>query len=523
MRASEEADLERSLELPYLIAAGQRQRLDLVHHLLEFGNQMVVIQGDLGSGRTRMLECICSEAEATWTVVEAHDEIESPESLLRFLAQSLSIRELTDDDNIEGSITRIREELVRLENDRCLCVLVIDDAERLSDELCVLLFTLAHAQNGAGELRILLTGSMDSDFSGRLQQMAPTPSLVHLVDIPPLNPTQIDALVQSFAQAAGQGDVFADLDRTQLTLDARGNPAATIAALYELLDVGSATDVPAAAPQMGNYPRYALLSLALLIGAAAVLFIGVGSRQNKLEEREIALPNKEPETGSQAVPAAQHANTATAEIKRVDTRAAGPVTLVPISAPPAERPVETLDMTAADHGPITAQVQTTTSDGVRDPDPYDAADTLTQTETAVAPEAIPLAPPSAETTPAPARQEATQPAQSTFDYAANKPTDTGITTAASYNREWVLTQDPQSYVLQFIGVRDRSAAMRFMEAHELASRSTVIELAHEGAPWFVLVFGHFPDRDAAVAAINDLAPALSRLKPWARPVHSLRN
>ena len=518
MRASEERDLERSLELPYLIAAGQRQRLDLIHHLLEFGNQIVVIEGGPGSGRTRMLECICSEAEAAWTVAEAHDEIESSASLLRFLAQSLAIREFTDDDNIEGSITRIREELVRFENDRALSVLVIDDADRLSDDLCALLFTLAHAEHEAGELRILLTGNSKSDFSNRLQRIAPIPSLVHIVDIPPLNPTQIGELVESFAQASGHDDIFADLDRAQLVLDTQGNPAATIAALHELLDVGSSTDSTTAVSLVGDYPRYAVWSLALLIAAAAVLFIGVGSRQNKSEEREIALPKTEPKTGSEAIPAPRNATGANADIKYIDAQVTSPVTVAPVGLPSAD----TLDTNAAAHGPSASELQATTTYGAGDPDPNDA-DPFTPTETAVATQAVSLTPPSADTTPALAPQAAGQSARSIFDGAADTPVDTPITTPAPYNREWVLTQDPRSYVIQFVGVRDQSAAIRFMDAHKLTSRSTVIELTHEGAPWFVVVFGHFPDRDAAVATINDLTPALARLKPWARPVHSLRN
>lgn len=510
MRTGDEADLDRNLELPYLIAPALRQRLDLIHHLLEFGNQIVLIEGDAGSGRTRMLECICSEAEATWTVLEPLDEIASPETLLRFLAEKLSIPSQTLDLDIDETLTRIRETLAGLESDRYLCVLVIDDAERLSDDLCALLFTLAHAENEAGELRMLLAGRAQAELSDRLQRIAPAPSLIHLVDIPPLNTTQTDELMEAFAQAADQDGVFAALDHKDVALAARGNPAATIAALNEYLDHGSSTDPPASAPHAGHYPRLALLSLVLLIGAAAVLYFGIGDRQSNLEEREIALPDDV----QASAPAAAVAPVPVAVVETVDTdvdtQAAPARSAKPSFAPPA--------VTAAADDPLSASAPSTATTDSGGPDPNLPEEAPTTIEANVSMNAV-AAPPaqhelpsgaSAQTEPRPERE-------------AELPFSVPVATPPPYSRQWVLTRDPQSYVLQFIGVRQRDAAERFLRAHDLASRGGVIELTHEGAPWYVVVFGHFSDREAAVTAIKGLAPDLAGLDPWARPIHSLRN
>ena len=521
MSAGQEADLNRSLELPYLIAPAQRQRLDLVHHLLEFGNQVVVVQGAPGSGRTRMLECICSEAEATWTVAEAHDEIESPQTLLRFLALCLSIHETADDNDIDESIARIRDELARLESDRCLCVLAIDDADRLSDDLCALLFTLAHAEDSVGELRILLTGSSESDTSSRLLRIAALPSLVHVVDIPPLNTTQISELIVSFSQATGRDDLFANLDPARLAPDAPGNPAKTIGALYELLEGARSTDADPAVPDSVRYRRYALISLVLLLSAAVVLFIGNGNDETQIKEREIGLPGNDRGAEPQAVQSPDGAQTATAEIEPVGNDAAASNLVASIDPSPAEPTLPSVSATDPNRFEFTGGDPATPTAPALEPDPEGRVAIVTLEETpGAAPTITPAPQPTARNT---APEAITEGVQSLNLDDAEDPTNTSDATTAPYSREWVLTQDPNSYVIQLLGVRDRGSALRFIQAHDLQSNGAVIELIHEGAPWYVLVFGHYPDRDAALAAIKDLAPALARLNPWARPVLSLHN
>ena len=468
-----------------------------------------------------MLECICSEAEATWTVAEAHDEIESPETLLRFLSQSLSIHETADVNDIDESVTRIRDELARLEGDRCLCVLAIDDADRLSDDLCALLFTLAHAENSAGELRILLTGSSESDTSSRLLTIAALPSLMHVVDIPPLNPTQISELVESFSQATGRDDLFANLDPTQLAPDAPGNPAKTIGALYELLEGTHSTGADPAVPDSVRYRRYALLSLVLLIGAAVVLFIGNGNDEAQINEREIVLPGNDMDVAPQALQPPPSAHTASAEIESGSNDAVASHSDASIDPSPAERPLPTLGTTDPDRFEFTATDPATAAVAAHEPDPEGRDTAATLEETPVAPTAIAPAPQPTARNSAP--EPIDQADQSIVRDDAEDSANASGATPALYSSEWVLTQDPGSYVIQLLGVRDRGSALRFIQAHDLESRSAVIELTHDGAPWYVLVFGHYPDRDAAVAAIKDLAPSLARLKPWTRPVHSLQN
>ncbi|CAN0436934.1 unnamed protein product, partial [Phaeothamnion confervicola] len=57
------------MQPPYLTTPAIRQRLDLLSHLLEFGHQMVVVQGQAGSGRSRLLSAVAAQARPNWRII----------------------------------------------------------------------------------------------------------------------------------------------------------------------------------------------------------------------------------------------------------------------------------------------------------------------------------------------------------------------------------------------------------------------------------------------------------------------
>jgi len=88
--------------------------------------------------------------------------------------------------------------------------------------------------------------------------------------------------------------------------------------------------------------------------------------------------------------------------------------------------------------------------------------------------------------------------------------------------EWLLKQPRGSYTLQLAGVRDRAAALRFIQRHGLSGKATLLTTRRDGQAWYVLVHGHYPNRQAALAAAARLTPALLKeVKPWARTIGDL--
>ena len=524
MRPEVQPDTDGSLELPYLIALNHRQRLDLIHHLLEFGNQIVLIQGAPGSGRTRMLECICAEAESSWNIRQIEGAIESPDALLLFLADGLSGEEWAADTDREELISAINDALAHMVDDRSLCVLVVDDADDLDEEICTLLFGLARSNGPGGELRVLLAGRSESDLEERLQRAAPGPALVHVIDIPELDSDQVREIIESFAREFGGDNRLLEIDPERLARDTGGNPGKVIAELNALSDAPPGSTTVGRATRRKQHQIYAAMFAVVVIAGAAYALFGTSERKGKVETVALALPEKNASEMPTALSAKRHTANPLEEtdvvVETADIATGDAGDTIDVDAGDAVEPGDSMGegFGAGAADPTLKELATVLNGGdVSEPPAGSPADLdeLDLTEEAAA-----GVPGDAVVTVTVAPPTETPSANLPSTVVDLEPTPESPE-QKTYSSKWVLTQDPQSYVIQLFGVRDRNAAVRFVKANDLGSLSAVIAITHEGTPWYVLVLGHYPDRDSARAAIDGLSPSLATLKPWARPIHSL--
>ena len=102
------------------------------------------------------------------------------------------------------------------------------------------------------------------------------------------------------------------------------------------------------------------------------------------------------------------------------------------------------------------------------------------------------------------------------------PRTTAKAKPAPYTLAHLLRDLPNGYVLQLFGVRDHDAASNYIAKHELQAESAIVASMHEGQPWYVVIHGRFQNRDEAAKAAQSLSQRLSNVKPWPRPVSSLK-
>ena len=90
--------------------------------------------------------------------------------------------------------------------------------------------------------------------------------------------------------------------------------------------------------------------------------------------------------------------------------------------------------------------------------------------------------------------------------------------AASSRREaWLMQKPAKHYTLQLMGSLDEASVVSFIQAQaEQTAQLSYFESRYRGQPWYVVVYGDYPNRDAAVEAISRLPESLRKQQPWAR-------
>lgn len=518
-----------TMQPPYLTTPAIRQRLDLLSHLLEFGHQMVVVQGEAGSGRSRLLGAVAAQARPNWRIILGNGAAtSSAAALLEVLSEALELGDL------DAGVEDLRARLAEIELGGQLCILTLDDAESLDDEARAMLFSLAYSEQQRGDLRVVISGDGDSDFGERLQAAAPQGAVIHVVDLPPLEAEDLKTLALSVLPAAGSDSPLDDgLDLDQLALAAEGNPGRMLASLrnggHKPIHPGERA--VAAARTMGGALRHfnvrkytAVLAAAAFVLVAVAIGMLLTSRHTENSQPgtvEITLPTPNAATSAPAV--------------RDDALPAAPE--VTSSAAPAETPIvaEQIQITEAATATLGAATEAPAAPVTSAPPALEisppaepAAPEASAAMAAVTPETIVAPTPKQKkiaevSTKTAASKAAGEPASATRQPSKSAPGKVDVDEGRSfYSSAWVKRQKPQSFVVQLFGSRDRAATTRFIRDHGIGEKATVVEVKLNGAPWYVVVTGLYTTRSAATMAIRAMPSPLAKQQPWPRAVSTLK-
>ncbi len=87
---------------------------------------------------------------------------------------------------------------------------------------------------------------------------------------------------------------------------------------------------------------------------------------------------------------------------------------------------------------------------------------------------------------------------------------------AVHNAEWLRAREPQHFTIQIFGHKNAAGIAKFVETHELSGDLAQFETRRDGNPWFGLVQGTYPDKQAARAAIGNLPARIRASGPLVR-------
>ncbi|MCP4626254.1 MAG: hypothetical protein GY850_22505 [bacterium] len=84
--------------------------------------------------------------------------------------------------------------------------------------------------------------------------------------------------------------------------------------------------------------------------------------------------------------------------------------------------------------------------------------------------------------------------------------------------KWLLSQDGAAYTIQIIGVSNEKSMLDFIKKNQMLIQNKIAyyESTFRGKPWFELLYGIYPDKQAARLAANQLPENLHHAGPWIR-------
>lgn len=487
------------------------QRLDLLAHLTQFGDPLILVIGPPNSGKSTMLEQFVVRASNRWYLCQL--TADSLEQLPAHFSSALG--DTTLSTGIDALLDRWDSET----DASRLFVIAIDDADNLDANACRTLCELLDRPQGE-RLRVLLfgTASMQPMLKESLTKLGSTRTL-QVLDVPRLSEEETAAYLMYRLSVAGYSgeSPFSTTEIRAICKAADGWPGA----INELADQTLRDNMlrsekrPVITQKHSRRPRWLAVPAVLAIAVIYLVWQNLyAPDQNQktsavMEETTLTLPpESEPQpelaaTPERPLPHDSHASQQPAtDVPSPDLVDARPATAA--AMPLAEAPVA---LPAEEPQPSREEVPSVTPDSsitvLAEP-----LESPSSSAKEVQPP-IPLEPPEspAETAPAPPAAETLQPVDA----------PTAKTAVPTRNAAWLMDQPASHFSLQLLGSRSEKAVTDFIRRHQLDPEQTAYYRGlHQDADWFVVMYGAFPSRDAAMEGLRSLPQAVRKAKPWPR-------
>lgn len=487
--------------------AQRKPVLGQLHHLARYSQLLLVVTGPQGSGKTLLRQALVASTnkQSVQSVVVSARGAGDAAGVLRQVAQALNVA--------EAEIGAILAQIVQLALTGQEVYLLVDDAEQLDESALEALLALA-AGAPEGRPHVFLFG--ESSLIAALDQLNTEEERFHVIELQPYTEEETREYLAQRLEGAGQGielfsaDQISDIHESSDGWPGNINQVARDAMIEAMIASRSAVK----RPSMGfNMPKKHVLAIsAVVVVAVAAAWLMPGR-------------SKAPTTGAPANEQAQlplgqtptpNAN-GSPSVEFAGSSQPMPLPLVGQSQPVMRGPL------AEAAGGISEG-----DDGV----PVEGSSAVPPTVTTIAPPAGatagPTPTPAARPAPAPTQVATAKPAPAAKPAekpvaakpAPAKPAEKPVTVAKAAGGSWYAGQAPGNYVVQILGTSSEATAQNFVK--EQGGEYRYFKKVLNGKPLYVITYGNFASRDAAVSAIKSLPAKVQAGKPWPRTVASVQ-
>jgi len=466
--------------------AQRKPVLGQLHHLARYSQLLLVVTGPEGSGKTLVRQALVasSNKQAVQSVVISPQETVDSNVVLQQIAHALGSQ--------HADFESIIAQIIQLALTGQEVYLLVDDAERLTGAAVETLLRLAQGCP-EGRPHVFLFG--EHALVARLEALVDGEERFHVIALQPYEKDETREYLALRLEGAGAGlDCFNEEQIDRIHADSDGWPGAiNQAARDELFQAMQQSKGQRKSSGWGlPLPMKHLVALVAVIGVVAIALLMRNSDEQSAEPLTTSLPLSAGSTldSSSQAPATEMTaseSSSSPEVNRPESDQ--PLIREPLAAAGAEE---------QDESPLQPAVEPVTVAPV-DRDIQMPAEVITPK---------PVQPPAAEPSPVvPARQEPVRPVDV-------KPSEPAAVTS------WYATQPKNHYLIQVLGTRTLANAEALVKQQGEGFRYFVKQ--HEGAPLYVVTYGSFANRKAALEAIKKLPSSLQAGKPWARSFASVQ-
>jgi len=460
------APFSKSVNDKLYYSGGQLEhRLNLLLHLMRASNKIGVLIADHGLGKSTLLTQLQSRIgdDLRVCMIEATQLLTSDTILFNCL-QQLGV-EQTDLEPVSNHSENFRNRLRQLRKLNIRPVLLIDDAQNLSDSVFTELSNwLAWKDNDQFLLQAIVTSTQSLHFNESVQ------ARVEQTDIPPLTQAEMATyLSERMIKAGYSGDrVFTDKELKRFFSRSRGNPA--------LINQLAHQRLLGLKPSLSDITSLKLTSIFSLrtVGIAIVIafFSALLFYQDNLNS-----------------------------FFTVDTAESINDEIMVLQP---EEQIATIDI-APDE--IVSHQQAVRNELVElvEQIPMQTADDESDNNVENKPSAV-MAESASEIKPEVAIIEQ----------------ESASTLPELYREPWVQQQQGSDYTFQLMGSWQQQEVYDFVDKYALSGDVAMLESLRNGRSWYALVYGVFESKDAALAASKQWPAPLNTLPSWLRRFDSVQ-
>jgi len=486
----------------FLLDNNRAQRLNMLYHLAQNSELLLLVTGARGSGKSSLLNRFLDMDTDNWRHCCIHaNTMMNPDELLIEIAEGFGLPQ--DSVNFGNVFDVLPKRLTEMKISELMPVLIIDDAHELpAASLAVIMKLSELSENNERLLRIVLFSEpqiTEQLNSPELKEVRHR--ITHTLDMPLLTEQEtIDYITHRLTIAGQQGDLpFTSSQLKKIHKLSNGLPGLVNIHAREML-LGADSSVPEYKSEPATDRMRSTVFLVTILGVtAAVTWYVTQDMFNSMDDSK------------------------TSDVFPVETRQ--PLPLLPPSKglePVAVTPDEPVENATLDVEP-----QQTT-----DEQPTESAQINPFALPAAAPTITKAKPIEKSVTP-----KVTEQVPESKSVEANKPVDVEdkvaiptpvknpqpIIETPVTKKDWLSKQNPAHFTLQIMGSRKHAAVELVQRAHKIETNSAIVRTSLKGSDWFILVYNSYPTKDAARAATSKLPKALQITRPWPRKIKEIQS